>query len=63
MISEKFNRLKLHVHSEKGLKMNIPYNEFVIRCVGVAIILWSFSSNSASNSRYSLVVILLEHKE
>ncbi len=43
MINPKFNRLKLHVHSEKGLKMNIPYNEFVIRCIGVAIILWSLA--------------------
>ncbi len=43
MINEKFNRLKLYLHSEKGLKMDIPYNEFVIRCIGVAIILWSLA--------------------
>ena len=43
MINEKFNRLKLHLHLEKGLKMDVPYNEFVIRCIGVAIILWSLA--------------------
>jgi hypothetical protein len=27
------------MHSEKGLKMDIPHNEFVIRCLGIAIVL------------------------
>lgn len=35
----KYNRLKVTMHSEKGLKMDIPHNEFVIRCLGIAIIL------------------------
>ncbi len=39
---DKYNRLKIILHSEKGLKMDIPHNEFVIRCIGIAIILWAF---------------------
>ena len=38
-IEQKFNRLKLYLHHEKGLKMDIPNNEFVTRCIGIAIIL------------------------
>ena len=38
---DKYNRLKIILHSEKGLKMDISHNEFVIMCIGIAIILWS----------------------
>jgi hypothetical protein len=39
----KSNRLKIDFHWLRGLKMDVPSNNFVLRCIGIAMLMYSAS--------------------